>query len=130
MSDNTSIIQYDDAVIYVSDTIRPNSAKENAKYRMSGVRSNLKGKRLNRLYFFYLVPSASTRRDLIEDCLSASPRNNFANSTVEDYRGRYAKIFDCCRRRINETLLRDKEERRRKKEENDLIDYSRSIEKF
>ena len=31
-SDNISIIQRDDAVIRVSDTIRPNSAKENAKY--------------------------------------------------------------------------------------------------
>lgn len=83
MSDNTSIIQRDDTIIYVSNTIRPNSAKENAKYRMSRMRNNLKGKTRDRLYFFYLVPSASTRRALIEDCLSASPRNNFANSMVE-----------------------------------------------
>jgi len=44
-SDNISIIQRDDAIIHVSDIIRPNSAKENAKYRMNiRVRSNLKGK--------------------------------------------------------------------------------------
>jgi len=82
-SDNTSIIQRDDTTIYVSDIVWPNSAKENAKYRMNKVRSNLEGKTRDRLYFFYLVPSASTRRDLIEDCLSVSARNNFANSTVE-----------------------------------------------
>lgn len=55
-SDNISIIQRDDAVIYVSDTIRPNSAKENAKYRMNNrVRSNLKGKTRDRCTVFLLL---------------------------------------------------------------------------
>jgi len=85
-SDNTSIIQRDDTITYVSDIVRPNSAKKKKKMqnmRMNKVRSNLEGKTRDRLYFFYLVPSASTRRDLIEDCLSVSARNNFADSTVE-----------------------------------------------
>lgn len=125
MSDNTSIIQRDDAVIY---TIRPNSAKENAKYRMNrGV--IWKGKHETDCISFTWC--LRRRRDGIwlKIVFQHHLETNFAHSTVEiieeDYY--YARGLWLLPTSYKYERFAIK---KKKEEEKDLLDYSRSIEEI